>query len=222
MISSPWFLLLVGAVGASLTMVGVWLVSIRIANASYVDVAWALGIAATGRRLRAARGKGRRACAGSRRRPRHDLGRTARHLSPLPSAPARKKRALPGCAQALGAAREPGVLRLLPGAGASSSSSRCRSLRRGRRRRDDSSPREARRSRSRVAGEMTADAQLAAGSAIPPTGARRAATGSGAGRGTRTTSSSGCCGSRGAWPRWPRRPEAGHRQPRSCSSSSSR
>ena len=47
MISSPWFLLLVGAVGASLTMVGVWLVSIRIANASYVDVAWALGIAGT-------------------------------------------------------------------------------------------------------------------------------------------------------------------------------
>ena len=28
-------------------MVGVWLVSIRIANASYVDVAWALGIAGT-------------------------------------------------------------------------------------------------------------------------------------------------------------------------------
>jgi steroid 5-alpha reductase family enzyme len=47
MISSPWFLLLVGAVSASLTMVGVWLVSIRIANASYVDVAWALGIAGT-------------------------------------------------------------------------------------------------------------------------------------------------------------------------------
>jgi len=47
MISSPWFLLLVGAVGASLTMVGVWLVAIRIANASYVDVAWALGIAGT-------------------------------------------------------------------------------------------------------------------------------------------------------------------------------
>jgi steroid 5-alpha reductase family enzyme len=47
MISSPWFLLLVGAAGASATMVVVWLVSIRIANASYVDVAWALGIAGT-------------------------------------------------------------------------------------------------------------------------------------------------------------------------------
>jgi steroid 5-alpha reductase family enzyme len=47
MIASPWFLLLVGAIGASLTMVGVWLVAIRIANASYVDVAWALGIAGT-------------------------------------------------------------------------------------------------------------------------------------------------------------------------------
>ena len=47
MISSPWVLLLVGAVGASATMIGVWLVSIRIANASYVDVAWALGIAGT-------------------------------------------------------------------------------------------------------------------------------------------------------------------------------
>ena len=47
MISSPWFLLLVGAAGASVTMICVWLVSIRIANASYVDVAWALGIAGT-------------------------------------------------------------------------------------------------------------------------------------------------------------------------------
>jgi steroid 5-alpha reductase family enzyme len=47
MISSPWYLLLVGAVGASLTMICVWLVSIRIRNASYVDVAWALGIAGT-------------------------------------------------------------------------------------------------------------------------------------------------------------------------------
>ena len=47
MISSPWILLLIGAVGASATMIGVWLVSIRIANASYVDVAWALGIAGT-------------------------------------------------------------------------------------------------------------------------------------------------------------------------------
>jgi len=47
MISSPWFLLLVGAAGASVTMICIWLVSIRIANASYVDVAWALGIAGT-------------------------------------------------------------------------------------------------------------------------------------------------------------------------------
>ena len=47
MISSPWLLLLVGAVGASATMICVWLVSIRIHNASYVDVAWALGIAGT-------------------------------------------------------------------------------------------------------------------------------------------------------------------------------
>lgn len=47
MISSPWFLLLVGALGASATMIGVWLVSIRISNASYVDVAWAFGIAGT-------------------------------------------------------------------------------------------------------------------------------------------------------------------------------
>ena len=47
MVSSPWILLLVGAVGASATMICVWLVSIRIANASYVDVAWAFGIAGT-------------------------------------------------------------------------------------------------------------------------------------------------------------------------------
>jgi steroid 5-alpha reductase family enzyme len=47
MISSPWLLLLVGAIGASATMIGVWLVAVRIRNASYVDVAWALGIAGT-------------------------------------------------------------------------------------------------------------------------------------------------------------------------------
>ena len=47
MVSSPWLLLAIGAVGASSTMVVVWLVSIRIRNASYVDVAWALGIAGT-------------------------------------------------------------------------------------------------------------------------------------------------------------------------------
>ena len=47
MIASPWFLLLVGALGASAMMIGVWAVSIRISNASYVDVAWAFGIAGT-------------------------------------------------------------------------------------------------------------------------------------------------------------------------------
>ncbi len=47
MISSPWILLLIGAAGASATMAGVWLVSLRIHNASYVDVAWAFGIAGT-------------------------------------------------------------------------------------------------------------------------------------------------------------------------------
>ena len=47
MVSSPWILLLVGAIGASATMICVWLVSIRIHNASYVDVAWAFGIAGT-------------------------------------------------------------------------------------------------------------------------------------------------------------------------------
>src|SRR6478735_5874146 len=47
MVSSPWFVLLIGAVGASLMMLAVWIVSIRIANASYVDVAWAFGIAGT-------------------------------------------------------------------------------------------------------------------------------------------------------------------------------
>jgi steroid 5-alpha reductase family enzyme len=47
MVSSPWYLLLVGALGASAVMTCVWLVAIRIRNASYVDVAWALGIAGT-------------------------------------------------------------------------------------------------------------------------------------------------------------------------------
>jgi steroid 5-alpha reductase family enzyme len=46
-VSSPWLLLLVGAAGACTTMVVVWLLSLRIGNASYVDVAWAYGIAGT-------------------------------------------------------------------------------------------------------------------------------------------------------------------------------
>ncbi len=47
MISSPWILILIGAAAASTTMVCTWLVAVRIKNASYVDVAWALGIAGT-------------------------------------------------------------------------------------------------------------------------------------------------------------------------------
>ena len=47
MVSSPWLLLVLGAIGASSMMIVVWLVSIRIRNASYVDVAWAYGIAGT-------------------------------------------------------------------------------------------------------------------------------------------------------------------------------
>lgn len=47
MINSPWLLLLVGAIGAGTMMAALWLVSVRIRNASYVDVAWALGIAGT-------------------------------------------------------------------------------------------------------------------------------------------------------------------------------
>ena len=200
MISSPWFLLLVGAAGASVTMIGVWLVSIRIANASYVDVAWALGIAGTAvayallaegstlhRVLVAGLGTiwGVRLgtyllarLAGKEEDGRYQelRRRWAPHVEPL-------------------------VLRLLPGAGRrSSSSSRCRS---------PSSP--------PIEGEMTwlawAGAALALGvdrrrddgrhaarrleGRSRATRARRPATASGAGRATRTTSSSGCTGSPG-------------------------
>ena len=116
MVSSPWLLLLVGAVGASATMICVWLVSIRIHNASYVDVAWAFGIAGTRRRLRAARGR-LGAASRPRRRARHDLGRPPRHVPPLAARRQGGGRALPGAQAPLGPEREPRVLRLLPGAG---------------------------------------------------------------------------------------------------------
>jgi steroid 5-alpha reductase family enzyme len=47
MISSPWLLLLVGALGASGLMLLLWVVAERIGDASHVDVGWAYGIAGT-------------------------------------------------------------------------------------------------------------------------------------------------------------------------------
>lgn len=46
MTSSPWLLLAVGATGASAAMLALWLLAVRIGNASHVDVGWAYGIAA--------------------------------------------------------------------------------------------------------------------------------------------------------------------------------
>ena len=101
-------------------MVGVWLVSIRIANASYVDVAWALGIAGTavayallaeGSTLHRVLVAGLGTIWGVRLGT-YLLARLARQGGGRP---------LPGAATPLGAAREPVVLRLLPGAGGASS-----------------------------------------------------------------------------------------------------
>ena len=47
MTSSPWLLLLVGALSASVLMVALWVIAVRIGDASHVDVGWAYGIAGT-------------------------------------------------------------------------------------------------------------------------------------------------------------------------------
>ncbi len=44
MISNPWIVLAIGAGAASLLMVCLWLLSVRIRDASHVDVGWAYGI----------------------------------------------------------------------------------------------------------------------------------------------------------------------------------
>ena len=48
MIEQTWLLLLIGAVCASLLMLCMWLVQVRIHDASHVDVAWAYGTGALG------------------------------------------------------------------------------------------------------------------------------------------------------------------------------
>lgn len=48
MIEQTWLLWLVGAAGASVLMVLMWMLAIRIANASHVDVAWAYGTGGLG------------------------------------------------------------------------------------------------------------------------------------------------------------------------------
>jgi steroid 5-alpha reductase family enzyme len=45
--SSPWLLLALGALGASTLMLALWVVAVRIGNASHVDAGWAYGIAGT-------------------------------------------------------------------------------------------------------------------------------------------------------------------------------
>jgi steroid 5-alpha reductase family enzyme len=46
MISSPWLLIGIGAAAASATMILMWIVQLRIGDASHVDVAWAYGVGA--------------------------------------------------------------------------------------------------------------------------------------------------------------------------------
>jgi len=48
MVSSAWLLLLIGALCASALMVAMWVLAVRIGDASHVDVAWAYGIGALG------------------------------------------------------------------------------------------------------------------------------------------------------------------------------
>ncbi|MBM3678786.1 MAG: DUF1295 domain-containing protein [Actinobacteria bacterium] len=45
-VSSPWILLLIGALAASATMIAMWTVQLRLGDASHVDVAWAYGVGA--------------------------------------------------------------------------------------------------------------------------------------------------------------------------------
>jgi len=47
MTSSSWLLVLIGLAAASAMMLALWLVQLRIRDASYVDVGWAFGIAGT-------------------------------------------------------------------------------------------------------------------------------------------------------------------------------
>lgn len=47
MTSSPWLLLAIGAGSASALMVGLWLIQARIHDASHVDVGWAYGVGGT-------------------------------------------------------------------------------------------------------------------------------------------------------------------------------
>jgi drug/metabolite transporter (DMT)-like permease len=44
MISSSWALFAIGAVSASLLMVALWALAVRLGDASHVDVGWAYGI----------------------------------------------------------------------------------------------------------------------------------------------------------------------------------
>jgi len=47
-ISNPWILFLIGALAASALMIAMWVLAVRIGDASHVDVAWAYGIGAAG------------------------------------------------------------------------------------------------------------------------------------------------------------------------------
>jgi steroid 5-alpha reductase family enzyme len=185
-------------VGACATMTCVWLVSIRIGNAGYVDVAWAYGITATavtyalladGSALHRALDAGLGAVWGVRlgtyllnRLAGHEEDGRYRELRRRWAPHANRSffvffQATGGsCRPLLGAAcarrdRHGSVAPLAwPGAALALAA---------------------------IAGEAVADAQLAAWKADPATRARPRETASGAGHGTRTTSSSGCTGWRG-------------------------
>ena len=56
-ISSPWLLLAIGAAAASALMVVLWLVQVRIGDATHVDVGWAYGVGGLAVLDAAARGR---------------------------------------------------------------------------------------------------------------------------------------------------------------------
>ena len=115
-ISSPWLLLGIGAAAASM-MVVLWLVQVRIGDATHVDVGWAYGVGGLAV-LDAALGDGRRCTAAARRPARRRLESPPRDVSGRQSTRRQARgRPLPGAATPLGASRAAPLLRLLPGAG---------------------------------------------------------------------------------------------------------
>ena len=128
LIGSVWGLLVVGALLASSAMALMWLIQVRIRDASHVDVAWAVLIACCAIALRTPRRRRRRAP-----RPRRgaglDLGLPARRLPPRqPCTRQGGGRPLPGAPRGVGRRTRTGTSSSSSRRRrCSSSSSRCRS-----------------------------------------------------------------------------------------------